>query len=451
MTQRAAVSPHKANTTPEKVWLQALDNGRTRSNIAITLLFLLIFIIGVGPRISVGFVEAEIRVQDVLIGPIMIYLLFSHKPTIKMPVQRLLGYGLPIFLWASVLTVTAAVFVFPEVSLIRRITYYGRTLEMIFLAIVIAGLYLRSGKYAMRTVVNAVALGGLLNLAWVGFQMATGTQQTLVGQDVSSQIESYGPRLIGEPSAFGTGQYWAFVAAVSAARIKSGDRIILNIILLVGALAGAWLAESRISVGSILVIAGIILIFGKDRTRGLNIAGIITGSLAGLVGLIQIVPALAGRVSPEAIQEGFVFRIENIWAPFIDTIFSSPLIGIGPGGLLGETYLSEAHNIILRAMLDFGLILGLLFIGLFIRAMILGFRLAQTAGIDQATRIAGYIGAFCILSTFISGQVQDALTAVMSSHLTMVAMGVLAAQRAVWVDNPTSYQGLLKAPNSAKP
>jgi len=405
----------------------------------VILLFLLVLIIGIGPRISLGVVDAEIRAQDLLMLPLMLYLALSSTPPTTLPMRRLLGTALPIFLGASVIVVSLAVVAFPEIDLWRRITYYGRTLEMLFLGIVVAGLYLRSGYRALHTVFGAVTLGAFLNLLWFGYQLVVGAPQTLVGQEVGDQIESYGPKLIGEPSAFGTGQYWAFVAAVAAARLKTGNRVVLNTLLFIGAVGGAWLAESRISVGSSLVILALILVLGKDRKRSVNVFGALAGVSIGLVGLVQIVPLLAGRVSPASIREGFDFRVDNIWAPFLDTIVNSPLIGVGPGGLLGETYLSEAHNIVLRAMLDFGIIIGLLFIWLFIRAMIRGFRLAQSVDVDQTTRIAAYLGAFCILSTLISGQVQDALTAVMPAHLTMVAVGVLAAQRALWADTQ-SYQ-----------
>lgn len=404
------------------------------SKLAALLLFIMILVVGIGPRIGLGFIDAEIRIQDLLIVPMMLYLLLSVAPTTKLPVQRLFGNALPIFLWGSFVVVLLSVLVFPEVSMIRRVAYYGRTIEMFFLAVIIAGLYLRSGHKALNTVIAAVNTGAIINLLWMLYQLATGTAQTLVGQEVGNQIESYGPKLLGEPSAFGTGQYWVFVAAVAAARIKSGNRYVLNLVLVAGALAGSWFAESRISVGSILIIVALVLILGKDRRRWVNITGALTGMLLGLIGLIQIVPALAGRVSPEAIQTGFEFRIRNIWAPFFELVLSTPLIGIGPGGLQGEMYLAEAHNIVLRAMLDFGVIVGVLLIFLLIRALVRGFNLARFVEADQTTRIAGYIGAFCILSTLISGQVQDALTAVMSSHLLMVGIGILAAQRALWMD-----------------
>lgn len=429
------VTIHFMTTKPLNTSRRTLMNPLVgHSSVAPFLLFLTILVIGIGPRISLGFVDAEIRIQDVLLGPIILYLLLSRKPPAKLPVQRLLGKVLPVFLWASFITVTLSVLVFPEVSLLRRVTYYGRTLEMLVLAVVIAALYLRSGEKALKTVLSAITLGVILNILWVGYQVASNTRETLFGQEFSSQVGSYGPQLLGEPSPFGVGQYWAFVGAVAVARIKSKYRPFLSVLMLASAFTGAWLAQSRISVGSILVIAGIALVLGKSKRQGVNILGTLIGLLASFIGALQVIPTLDGRVSPDSIVGSFFFRMDNIWGPFMDMALQSPLIGVGPGGLLGSTYLSEAHNIFIRAMLDFGFIVGLVFIFLFLRSMVRGFKLARGEGIDPATRVAGYIGAYCVLSTLVSGQVQDALTSVMSSHLTMVAIGILAAQRAIYLD-----------------
>lgn len=399
------------------------------------MLFLIVLIIGVGPRIPLGFIDAEIRVQDILIFPIMLYLLLSPSPQEKHPLRRLIGTALPVFLWASFVTVLLSIFVFPEISLLRRVAYFGRTVEMIFLAIVIAGLYLRSGHNALRVILNGVTIGALLNLCWFAYQVAVGEPTTLFGGVFGSQVEAYGPRLIGEPSAFGVGQYWTFVAAIAAARIKGGIRVWFSTLLFAAALWASWMAESRISMGSILVLGGLVLILGRDRKRPIHILGTISGIIITIFGASQILPVLGGRLSPDAIHASFQIRLRDIWQPNISAIIDSPLIGIGPGGLLGIGNQSEAHNIIIRAMLDFGIVVGPLFLTLFLIAMMRGFRLARSTQVDPITRTAGYIGAFSILGTLISGQVQDALTAVMPSHLTMVAIGVLAAQSLLWRNN----------------
>lgn len=399
------------------------------------MLFLTVLIIGVGPRIPLGFIDAEIRIQDILVFPIMLYLLLSPSPQEKHPVLRLLGGALPAFLWASFVTVLFSILVFPEISLLRRVAYYGRTVEMIFLAIVIAGLYLRSGNKALRVMLTGVTIGVLLNLGWFGYQVAVGESATLFGGVFGSQVEAYGPRLIGEPSAFGVGQYWTFVAAVAAARIKGGIRVWFSALLFAAALWASWIAESRISMGSILVLGGLVLMLGRDRKRPIHVLGTISGIIITIVGATQILPVLGGRLSPDAIQASFQIRLRDIWQPNISAILDRPLIGIGPGGLLGTGNQSEAHNIVIRAMLDFGIVVGPLFLALFLIAMVGGFRLARSTDVDPITRTAGYIGAFSVLGTLISGQVQDALTAVMPSHLTMVAIGVLAAQRLEWRNN----------------
>lgn len=408
-----------------------------RSSIAPVLLFMLILAISVGPRISLGFVDGEIRVQDLLLLPILVYLVGSRRPQTRKPIYKLLGPMLPVFLWSSCIVVLVSIIVHPQISEARRVLFYGRTIEMFVLAAAVAGLYVRSGKNALNIVTTAVAIGAMLNLAWVGYQVAIEQTTTLFGQEFAETTGHYGPMLIGEPTAFGVGQYWAFVAAVSAAHIKARKQTGLYMLLLVGAFFGAWVAESRVSVGSIIIIAGLILILGRDRKRSANFLGIIVGVVAAFMGSMFIFPDVAeGRLSPDEVVRSFLLRVEHIWVPLMSEAMETPLVGVGPGGITGSTYLSEGHNVIVRAFLDFGVIVGPMFVLIFVIALFKGFRFARTPDIDPTSRVAGYIAGFYVLSTLVSGQVQDSLTAVMSSHLTMLAIGVMAAQRAIHLDSP---------------
>lgn len=426
----------RASTPPRSYVKPSMRKAMTQSSIASILLWLMIIIISVGPRISVGG-SAEIRLQDLFILPVMFYLLLSQKPMILFPVYRLLGFALPVFLWASIVVVTVAIWAEQEIPMLVRVAFYGRILEMFFLAVVIAGLYLRSGSIAQPTVINAVAFGALANIMWVGYQMSAGEHQTLLGRVVSEGVESYGPMLIGEPSAFGVGQYWAFVASVAAALIKAGHKPVWNTLLFTLALAGAYLAESRVSMGGIIVIAGLLLIMGKRRGQLFNVLGSMVGLAFVVCGMVFILPLIGGRVSADAVQASFDIRIDQIWRPMWDLVAASPWVGIGPGGLEAEWLrlpFDEAHNIALRAVLDFGIPVGVMFILLFLLAMSRAFRVARSKRIDQDTRITAYIAAFYVLSVLIAGCVQDSLTGVMSAHLTMVAVGLFAAQHARWRD-----------------
>ncbi|AGN18015.1 hypothetical protein J433_10537 [Corynebacterium glutamicum MT] len=401
------------------------------------MLFSLVLIVGIGPRISLGFVDAEIRIQDVLIPFLVVYLMLSLKPRNKNPVRKFLGAALPGFLLASFLVVFLSAILLGEVSLLRRVAYYGRTLEMFILAVVVAGLYLRSGTSALKVFYNAVAIGAILNLAWFFYQAATGVSSTIFGQEVSSHIESYGPRLIGEPSAFGVGQYWAFVAAVAAANVKVGRHAWFNSFLILASLWGTIVAESRISMGSILVIVALLFVLGPDSERPINIRGLL-GVVASIsIASVLILPALGNRFSVGSISAGLQVRVESIWIPHLEKLLLSPIIGIGPGGLIGEGNQSEAHNIILRALLDFGVFVGPVFLALFLIALVRSFRIARSPSVDQETQTAAYIATFSVLATLISGLVQDSLTGVMSSHLTMISIGLIAAHWSASVSDPS--------------
>lgn len=417
------------------------------SAFARAMLFSLILIVGVGPRISLSFVDAEIRIQDILIPFLVVYLVMSPKPTARNPLRRYLGILLPVFLLASALTVLLSASFFDEVGILRRLTFYGRTLEMFVLSVVVAGLFLRSGRTALKVVLNAISIGAICNLIWFLYQAASGLSSTLFGQEVSSQIESYGPRLIGEPSAFGVGQYWVFIAAVSAANIKARRHIGLNTVLLLAAFGASVLTESRISMGNILLIVGLLFFLGPDSEKPINVTGAFFGVVSTSVAAILIIPTLGDRFAIVAIESSFKVRIDSIWLPHLNKILQSPIIGIGPGGLIGEGNQSEAHNIIIRAMLDFGPFVGIAFLSLFLVALIRSFRIARLPNIDIETRIIGYIAFFSVLSTLISGLVQDSLTGVMSSHLTMISIGIVAAQ---WAENGGDPSRLLSISRAGK-
>lgn len=407
------------------------NNG---SPFARAMLFLLIFIVGVGPRISLNVVDAEIRFQDVLIPVLAIYLLLSPKPEVKNPVRGFLGILLPVFLIASAVTVLLSVIFLDEVAILRRVTFYGRTLEMVVLSVVVAGLYLRAGLPALKTVLNGVAFGAILNLGWFLYQTVSGFSSTVFGQEVSSQIESYGPRLIGEPSAFGVGQYWVFIAAVSAASIKVGRRRGFNSCLVVASFWASVMAESRISMGSILLIIALLFILGTDSNRPVNVFRTLLGLIMFALVVIFVFPTLGERFSHSAIQASLQVRMDSIWGPNLGRLAQSPIIGVGPGGLTGTGNQSEAHNIMIRAWLDFGLFVGIVFLCLFLIALLRSYRIARQPKIDLCTRFAGYMAFFEVLSTLISGLVQDSLTGVMSSHLTMISIGIIAAQWSIVKD-----------------
>ena len=408
------------------------DVGYRSSVTAKTLLFAFILLIGISPRIGLPGVDAEIRVQDLLVPVMVLYLLLSPRPRARLPMQSLIGPVLPLFLFGSVIVLALSMTFMPEISLIRRVAYYGRTLEIFVIATCIAGLYLRSGPKALTVAVRAVQTSIIMNAAWVLFQTVTGTFTTLVGQDISSTIESYGPKLIGEPSPFGVGQYWAFAAAITAALVKNRVNIPLNSVLLLLSFYGALVAESRISVGAIVVVIGLLLVLGPDKRKPINIAGTFLGTLVMAFGFVLITPLLGDRFSRADIEMSVDVRVNTIWIPDIGKVVDSPIFGVGPGGLVGVGNQTEAHNFMIRALVDFGFIVGTLFILFFLIAMVRSFNYARSDLVDRTTRLASYMAFFTIVAILVSGLVQDSLTAVMPSHLIMTAIGLFAGQRARW-------------------
>lgn len=65
------------------------------------MLFLLVLMVGISPRLSLQFLDAEIRVQDLMIPFLLLYLAMSVSPRIKHPVRQLFGVLLPLFLFFS--------------------------------------------------------------------------------------------------------------------------------------------------------------------------------------------------------------------------------------------------------------------------------------------------------------------------------------------------------------
>lgn len=81
------------------------------SRIAATLLTVLLVLICIGPRIRVGGLgelNIDIRTQDLLLAPAMLYLAFSRKPEHKNPLFAALGWALPAFIWCALMVTTTS-------------------------------------------------------------------------------------------------------------------------------------------------------------------------------------------------------------------------------------------------------------------------------------------------------------------------------------------------------
>lgn len=404
------------------------------SEIARYLLFAFVLAIAISPRVRIETdlisirIPIDLRIQDLLLVPSIVYLMGSVRPATRSALTSVLGPALPVFLWLAALATTVAALDSTEVSIFRRLAYLGRTVEMFVLAAVIAGLYLRAGDRAMRAALAAVYLGAVLNVTWVCYQYVAGFQGTALGADVGDLIDSYGPKLIGEASAFGTGQYFVFIAAVGAAEIRARvGRQGPGALLLVAGLVGATLAESRISMGIIAAIIVMTFAVSTVRRRFLNPGGIFFGALVVAAGLLAFGDQLQGRLSWDAIRQSVDDRVYGIWSPLLTYVLEHPLTGVGPGGLTPELPNVEAHNVVLRALLDFGIPAGIAFIALFVVVIVRANVASKLPDAGDELRLFANVAMISVIAVLASGMVQDALTAVTSSHLAMISVALFAA------------------------
>jgi hypothetical protein len=410
--------------------------------VAVALLCALILAVCLSPRIRLGFLpdrNIDLRLQDLLLIPSLVYLFLSPRARVKARLAPVWGRWFDWFVVAAAVVTVSHLALSDEVPTLLRLAFAGRTAEIFVLATVVAGLYVRAGTAGPSAALRSLHLAAAANVVWVLFQEATNTRVTMFG-DVGDQIESYGPKLIGEASAFGAGSFFTFLAvlAVAEARAKVSPRWV-TLGLLVSSIVGCYLTQSRVN---LLISLALCLIYsGRDvlgkTKRILDPAVVALAGLAATAGLIVAWPHLSGRLSLTGLEAGLQVRIDTIWEPLWQVLLQSPLIGVGPGGLTSDLPRSEAHNIILRSLLDFGLIGGTLFLATFVVIALRAWRVARSATGHLAW--AGLLASAAVWAVLATGLVQDSLTAVTSTHLAMAAVGVFAAEwskTASWVREP---------------
>jgi len=408
-----------------------------RSLFAASLLALLIATICLSPRLRLAGVfpdlqTVDLRWQDLLLLPMALVLVVGLGRRRRGPLISLFGYGLPVFVWGLLLIVASHMLSNSDVSALRRIAFGGRVIELFVLGAVVAQLYLRSGTLAAKTVIGSLQFVIIANGLWVGYQFVTGYQGTLLGSAVGDRLTSYGPKLVGEGSAFAAGQFFTFSTAVGIAQFRSRivPRRVAAVPVLIGIL-GVILSESRVSIAGtafvLLSFAGLSTrsYFGKIR---LNAGGLVLASLALATILLIFLPAIQeSRFNPERLYSGLQVRVDGVWLPFGEMVLERPLGGLGPGGITPEMSSPEAHNAFLRALVDFGLVFGPLFVYLFLRAMVTALKLGLSSD-SKAASMFGYLAFLYTGAVLISGTMQDSMTVVMSTHLLMLALGLLAAE-----------------------
>lgn len=390
------------------------------------LLVGIILAIGLGPRIRLpGLLDraVDLRVQDMLLVVALVYL-GRRLP----PLRVVWGPWLLIFVFTATVAVTARLLLTPEIPVLRTLAYFGRGVEPFLLAAAVAGLYRLCGRNSERIALRALLVTVFANGLWVGYQYATGTQQTLIGTTVADQLVAYGPRLVGEGSAFGAGYFFVFATALGVAAHRRPDisrRLSVSIMVL--GVVGTYLSGSRLSLGCAAVCLAVVVL--SPRVGGKpNVLAAIVVSIAAIL-LIPRVPE-AGRLSAAGVTDGLTDRVQGIWDPLIDILNANLLWGIGPGRLGTSEYpWTEAHNVLLRAGLDYGIVIGSVFLLIFLTAMVRGCRDATSPSTTPERHLWGGLVALAIVGAFLGGMVQETLFVVMSTHLIMLAVGLFAGSR----------------------
>jgi O-antigen ligase/polysaccharide polymerase Wzy-like membrane protein len=379
--------------------------------------------IACSPRFRVAGLEGkavDLRLQDFLLIPASLLAMFgSLGPSRKMlPVW---GNWVLAFSVGSLVVVTYHLLI-GENPAGRTIAYVGRTYESFILATVVATLVVMVGSGFQRRLLQVLHFVVLANTVWVVFQTASGQSITLLGGVLDSSV--YGPRLIGEPSAFGAGAFFAFAGALGAAELRTRVRPAWwCCALLACGVSGAVLVQSRASVAAIFVMIAW-LSAGAARGRGVDVVRSAYVMVTGVALLVATRADVLTRFSLLDIEASGEFRGTQIWAPLWRLWLSSPLVGVGPG-MLGtpQVPISEAHNLFLRALVEYGTPVALIYVAAG-AAVWRSSRRVAASDPDLTSRFFADLCFFYLLGVVVMGVAQDSLTAVMSTHLLMFAIGL---------------------------
>lgn len=392
------------------------------------LAFLLASIM-LGPPVTI-MEDIEVRPQDVIVGLTVVWLVIVRRWPRSTGLQEVLGMTPILFLGGALALTWVYAAIGREVGL-RYLGFLGRSLELIVLSATVAALFKLAGVRGFATVRRTVYFAAAVNACWLVWQYLSGSSETLFGNAAAA---SYGGRLVGDPAVFAGGTLLVFVAIVALSEWSDGAIAPVTTLCVVAAVAALCIhVQSRSALAALVAVIGVSVAWGVRRRSlfwtgvAIVIAAIPLALMAGM-GATYSPSGLAtnGRLSPTGISDSFGYRIREIWTDLWSVAGEHLFLGIGPGSLgTPEFPYTEAHNVLLRAMLDYGLLVGALFLALFFRAGWSGLRLAlSSAGYEVS--IYARMTALMITYILVAGVVQDAATPVMSTHLTFFSIGLLS-------------------------
>lgn len=404
--------------------------GRCSERLAATLMVTLVCAVALSPRIRFPLLperSIDLRIQDFLIP---LVLLIARPPRISF--RMVWGAWFGLFAWVAAVVLVLTALITPEPGFLVRVAYFGRQVEPFVLAYAVCRLAMAAGPLARPWLLRCLIVVEVLNVGWVGIQIWAGTSTTLFGAEVSEQFGAYGPRLIGEGSAFGAGAFFAFACASTVALHRSGFlRLPVTILMLGGFLGCLYVVQSRIWMGAAALYVLALLVFA-DRRRWTVARATLILIVVSIVAAFVLPPLPTnGRLSPEGLALSLGVRTGDIWGPITALLTAepwTPLLGFGPGGLL-DTDITEAHNAALRAWLDYGLF------GMALMFVVVGSAFRYTRQTlrdprsDRYAQLWADLAGLYMLGIAIAGTVQDSFTVVTSSHLAAVAIGAHAAMK----------------------
>ena len=332
------------------------------------LLFLMIIVIGVAPRIPLPIVipgrRFDLRVED-LILVVLLYCwalyLFVRPKIDGTPLLMQLGFYMGVAIFATSFSLITS-----DLGTIRSFFYLLKELEYFIIFFIVANTL--NTESDLKVVINLMLLVGFCNAVWVVVQLVTGEASQLFyvsgsalpmdAYQAAGQLVGYGPRLIGEVNPLATGGLFLVVFLLALSLLLYSKAIkkmwiygMLSALFLLGILG----CGSRVSLMG-AIVGSVILLKVTGR------APKILPTLLVLVGLSLLVspliPAIGtSRFSVAGITKSFFFRWQEIWQPIIENVTAQVIFGYGKGSLgmirgLGQ---GEAHNHFLRVFLETGI------------------------------------------------------------------------------------------------
>lgn len=407
------------------------------------LAFFVLFL-SLSPRLRVGSVggkSLDLRLQDLLL-PVLVVLVLALLGRTGASLTRFFGPLLWVYVGTSLLACGWAMAIQPD-SAVRALAFFIRGLELLFIAWVAGVLVVAAGRRASRYVYHSIVGAGIANGLWVIYQLGTGVNKTLVGGQVGDEIFSYGPKLIGEPSAFGTGFFFLMVVSAMVAGYRSGlPGAGLNVGIPVSLLAilGVTVAESRVTLAATLLIA--VVGFLKPINWRVPLSVIFVAGVGGIIAFfLWVTGALGARFTTSGTEASADYRAEEIWKPLLEVAYSNLWLGVGPGTLgTSDLPFSEAHNFLLRSVLDYGLLAMLALVGMLVNGLMKAGALLTSA--EPGESFGGYWFISVTTGSVVTGMFQDSFVAVMSSQSLMVAAGFAAGSLSLVGSRNKSVNGI---------